>query len=978
MKVHMDIKKIFVLLILSFQPFSALAQEVPADWEFVILKTAHFDIVVNARQQDLGQLYAQKLESAYSFLNPLFTDKPERTVVIINDNTDVTNGYATPIPYSHIMAYPVLPGPSESLSENGDWALELLTHEYTHILTFQPATGFIKYLHYVFGTVVSPNLLLPRWWKEGLAVHIESQVSRGGRMRSLYQDAMIRSFSQAGTLSSYSIDQVNEILPSWPEGQRPYLFGALMWSQMVADKGDAVIDQLHQRQGGRVPYFIEQPARDLLGQTYVAEYNSTLLETDRRAKAQVAQLQKTPTTDLELMDLKSHYLNHPAISPNGRFMAVIAVSEIGKREIKLLERKPDQTFNQSGDFKKIESYNEEEKPPTPQDGPPTGSIQRVSWFHHSPKLVFDKIDSINRLERYSDLHIYDLKTQKSEPLTTGLRGREPSVAPNDGEIAYVHLEGGKTALALYNISTKTSQVLWAPVLQSRLSYPTFIDNDRIVFALRDPVGQEGLWIFDRRTHQVDKILSTFKDARFPQWSARGLFFTSSENGVHNIYLADASLKTAHPVSHLVTAAFSSTLDPLNGDLYLTTMTEKGPQVGRLSQAQWKAVPTPLPKVGRLFDDRYPVTEKALAIENSPLQNPVEAKEDYHSGSYLWPHYWVPYLFTSTIDNSLVVQASTGGFDPLKKHVYSLTGSYETGLRRASVLGSYQNNQTDWPILLQGSQINSYFYSSDYLLTTQTNSLSVWPDLWKVSRYLLWEVGGKTERSEFFSRTPERQGVFTRLIYSNFTKAGVQISPESGQSAYLGATNYFYNTDDLYHTQYVFGASYYHSKWLPPRHAIMLKVNGFYVNEELYPAFGAASSAFTPAQDLSVPVYLLRGYGTGQFFGRKLYNFNAEYRLPLRDIYRGFGTDPYFFHRFYAALVADGLAVDGYGYNIKDSAFERLSTSRTMWSGGAELRLETTLGYVLPINFVAGYYAGQNGDFSRNGVLAFSIQAGTAL
>ena len=156
---------ILLTLMLLFSA-NAWAQEVPASWSFVILKSAHFDIVVNARQQDLGQFYAFKLEEAYDFLNPLFTDKPERTVVIINDKTDVTNGYATGIPYPHIMAYPVLAGPSESLGESGDWALELLSHEYTHILTFEPATGFMKYLRFVFGTIVSPNILLPRWWKE--------------------------------------------------------------------------------------------------------------------------------------------------------------------------------------------------------------------------------------------------------------------------------------------------------------------------------------------------------------------------------------------------------------------------------------------------------------------------------------------------------------------------------------------------------------------------------------------------------------------------------------------------------------------------------------------------------------------------------------------------------------------------------------------------------------------------------------------
>ena len=967
---------ILLTLILLFSGV-AKAQEVPADWSFIILKTAHFDVIVNARQQDLGQWYALKLEKAYEFLNPLFTDKPARTVVIINDKTDITNGYATKIPYPHIMVYPVLSGPSESLSESGDWALEFLTHEYTHVLTFEPATGFIKYLRAIFGTIISPNLLLPRWWKEGVAVHLESEVSRGGRLRSLYQEAMIRSFSKAGTLKQFGLDEINEVLPTWPEGQRPYLFGALTWSQMTADKGDAVIDQLHQRHGGRAPYFIEQPARDLLGQTYVAQYRRTLEEIDLRAQKQIAKIEEKKLTPLQFLELNSQYLNHPAISPDGRFLAVISVSEIDKREIKLLERKPGQTFNQSDHFKKIESQSETQKPPTPKDGPPSGSIQRVSWFHHSPKLIFDKVDNINRLEKYSDLHLFDLVSQNSEQLTTGLRAREPSVSPNDIEIVFVKLDGGKTFLSLFNMSTKNEQVLWTPPLQSRISYPTFVDAHRILFALRDPLGEEGLWIYDRSLQTVEKTFSQFKNARFPLVTPQGIFFTASNNGVHNLYLSDKDFKNAKPVSHLLTAAFSSTYDPLSEDIYITTMTEKGPQIGRLSMQDWKSLEGPLPQIEGLLSDRYPVTNKALALEKSAAKSDVEKTEDYHAGSYLWPRYWMPYLFTSTVDNSLVLQASTSGFDPLKKHIYGISGTYETGLRRGSLFGSYQNNQFAWPILLQSSSVNSYLYTQDYLLTNTMSSLSVWPELWSLSRNLLWELGGRYLRSEFLSRSPHREGAFTRFIYSDITTSGTQISPESGKSAYLGATNYFYNKDDLKHTQYVFGGSYYFSKWLPTRHAILLKVNGFYVDEELYPAFGAASSSYAPAQDLSVPTYLMRGYGTGQFVGRKVYNMNAEYRFPIRNIYRGFGTDPYFLHRLHAAFVFDGIAVDGFAYNIKTLGFERVGAEKTFSSAGFEARLETTLGYVLPINFVLGYYIGQNPDLAKAGTFALSLQAGTS-
>ena len=45
--------------------------------------------------------------------------------------------------------------------------------------------------------------------------------------------ALMRAMVNDGTFDSFNIAQANEVLPSWPEGMRPYLFGSLMWSQML-------------------------------------------------------------------------------------------------------------------------------------------------------------------------------------------------------------------------------------------------------------------------------------------------------------------------------------------------------------------------------------------------------------------------------------------------------------------------------------------------------------------------------------------------------------------------------------------------------------------------------------------------------------------------------------------------------------------------------------------------------------------------
>ncbi|MBC7371131.1 MAG: hypothetical protein H7326_06180, partial [Bdellovibrionaceae bacterium] len=76
-------------------PALGAALEVPAEWKFKTISTPHFDVIYNAEQQELGEFYAKQMERAYALTSPIFTSMPEKTLVIINDKTDATNGYAT-------------------------------------------------------------------------------------------------------------------------------------------------------------------------------------------------------------------------------------------------------------------------------------------------------------------------------------------------------------------------------------------------------------------------------------------------------------------------------------------------------------------------------------------------------------------------------------------------------------------------------------------------------------------------------------------------------------------------------------------------------------------------------------------------------------------------------------------------------------------------------------------------------------------
>lgn len=974
------------LLLFSSQAFAQL--EVPPDLKWKRMITPHFEVIYNAEQQDLGLLYASKLETAYTQLRSYFSVAPARTVVVINDKTDVTNGYATRIPYPHIMAYPVLPGPQDSLADSGDWAFELLAHEYTHILTFEPANGIMKPLRSVFGNIIAPNLLLPRWWKEGIAVDMETRLGNHGRLRSIYQDAAIRSWTIDGRLLNFTLAEVNENMPSWPQGLRPYLFGSLMWSQMIQDKGDSVVDSLHQKHSSRVPYFVENPASEIFDKSYMSEYESALTTTYLLAQDQIKVLRAQKPTPYIQPKNKAQVIMAPTISPDGKNLAIITEDDSNSRSVKVITKTNlKQSFLLVQAAVTAEDFNEARVPELQNDSPLTGSIQRISWFPDSTRIIYDKIDMTNRLQRFSDLYIWDFKNKKSSSLTKGLRAREPSVSPNGEDVVFVHLSGGKTSLGILSLAgdAKSSRDVYSPEMQDRISYPSYLNDKTIVFSLRKPDGNEHLHLLHLDSMTVQKILPDFPNSRFARVTSAGLAFTSSKNGTHNIYLANSDLTDAKPLTHTLTACFSFDLDPNTKELFSTIMTSRGQKMVAFDEKSYQATQNPLPQIQPLLAERYPTKEapttaatasetEAETESNTLTPEPYQI-EDYTAASYLWPQYWMPFIAGSSSETGLIIQAQTSGFDPLKKHVYTLTGSWDTAVNKGSAQGTYLNHTTALPVMLSSYTRSSYLGNTANSFEDFSASLTALPDAFWLSKYANIQTGWQYFQRSTDTSKIKRTGPQATLIYANYTQSGDEVSPESGWGGYLGAHHYVPAEDYVAHNQFNLGGTVYLSQFLKARHVLMIKVNSIYTPEKIPALFGVTSTPLVFVPDNPLPEFIMRGYRTGQFLGKNVINTNIEYRFPIQNIYGGYGTDPYFIRRLTGALIADGIAADGFFANDEKAVYEIINTKRHFWAVGAEVKLEMTLGYTFPVTVVMGYYAALDAPSGTEGALAMTLQLG---
>lgn len=951
----------FVAFLLTFTLISTAINganaSVDPSIEWKVMKLPHFNLIYDAKHQELAELYAARLENNRSVLAQYFSLFPDKITVVLNDQTDLTNGYATPIPYDLMMLYPVLPGPAETIGEYGDWSRELTMHEYTHILSFQSNRSFIKALRYVFGSIINPNILLPRWWLEGIAVDMETRNSDFGRLRSTYQDGAIRSYLVSNSLKDVGIDEINETsIHTWPQGMRPYLFGSLLWNYMISKaKNKDLVKDLHYSYGGRVPYFINAPVIEMLGDDYYYLFEDMKIDLAKRASAQIESLKKVPTPTTTQVPLKGLESISPVISPDGTKMVYMSKDDANKRSIKILERPNLETpFDKSFESNTIRQKLHEdlkEQNPIPHDGPPGDTVQRLAWFPDSKRFVYDRLYERNRFHEVSDLYLYDTEKEKVEQLTFGLRAREAAVSPDSKKIVFVKLEAGQTSLGLYDLEKKSVEIIYNPGLQKRVSFPVFVSSDEVLFSLRD--NQDQVWKINLATKNKEQIFTQYRDVKFLTNTAAGLIFVSNKNGVNNLYLS-TNLKDARPLTNSLTSVGISSYDIGLKEFYVTELTSHGQQIFRLKDSN---LPNELTSVQPLLADRFSKADTAVPALSTP------PPENYSSLPYLLPRYWFP-SFVATQDGTYF-GIGTSSQDPLGKHAYSVQAGYDSGTERGNYSLLYSNSSFEPILSVMAFDLTTNLPYVDYkYINRQYDVQSLW-QLPSLSTDLYAGVGWSWLSRDLPTRDADSNGPFIAINYFDATQSGAQISPESGQGLMLKVTDYLSQGTREDFNQYRLLAQKFFSKWLPTHHVLYAKIQGQYIDENVTLPNYESTLNYNLYPNLPNQFFVMRGFVDGQFLAKSLANYTLEYRFPIAYPYAGSGTNAFFLKKLHGAVVADGIQLDGFSYDVDREAYFAVPKWRSLWSAGAELKADLTLGYVIPLTFYVGYYLPLQKEFRNN-------------
>ncbi|GEM_PF-1815601 len=254
---------LFISILLTlFSPFLAANEHYSPLNSWQTIESAHFR--VNYQQNDTAFAKRTTLvaESLFTELAAFFNHQPaDKIELIVSDQQDRANGYASPFPFNRVVIYKAQPKGLGELNTSNDWLYTLLKHELTHTFHLDKAKDFPAILRSIFGRNLFsfPHIFQPDFMKEGLATYIETDWEKSvGRGQSAYYDMVLRSEVNHQLLPLSKLQQRNRDQPF----NQSYSYGVAFHQFLDETQGkDSIPAMISQFSGQALPFQVDAPYR---------------------------------------------------------------------------------------------------------------------------------------------------------------------------------------------------------------------------------------------------------------------------------------------------------------------------------------------------------------------------------------------------------------------------------------------------------------------------------------------------------------------------------------------------------------------------------------------------------------------------------------------------------------------------------------------------------------------------------------------
>ncbi|HEX3534794.1 MAG TPA: hypothetical protein VHT23_11270, partial [Gemmatimonadaceae bacterium] len=878
----------------------ATSAQLPPNESWQTLHTRHFRIHFTPPLEAEARRAAVNAERAYEELSTELVPPRGTIDLVVSDNVDYVNGYATPFPSNRIVLFAHPPSDASGLRNYADWNALVVTHELTHIFHLDRSRGFWRGAQAIFGRnpLLFPNLYEPRWVLEGLAVYYESRLTGVGRLESSEHSMIARAAALANRIPT-----LQELAPGtsrFPGGEVVYVYGSLLFDYLSRTRGPASIRDFVERGAKTLfPFVLTGTSRGAFGesfQTAWVKWRDSLVREMKKTPHEVMPSWQQITATGRVAAFP-RWLGDTALlyaGDKGREMPAAYQVSLSGREKNLGRR------NGTGVNVKL----------------PDGSI------------LFSQPDYLDPYHLRQDLYVQQGDDQIR--LTYGARLSSVDVR-TDGEVVAVQDVPATTRLV--RLSSRGGKItpITSATIDTQWMDPRWSPQGSRIVAVEQTRGISQIVILDENGGRLMSFGASRSINSQPSWSPDGarVYFSSERNGMPQIYVADI---TATPIrlarlTDAATGVFSPEVSPDKTRIATVLFLADGDHIGV----------APIPEPASYSEiDSAPVSPRAgcancvALLEGAPAPGTADTSKatPYSPWLSLLPRYWLP-VFGSTSTDGSYFGAATSGYDIISRHNYLIEVHRNTRFHENSAWLWYRYAGFGLPLLdLSASQDFShdvlytgtagnftdvgYFIQRDRIVSLLATFIRP-----RFRSYSIASIGGEVESfgfstspdtllrhlSSFYTTSPTFPAIVASWGWSNSQRPGLSISSEDGVSVSVQGRQRWQSGTSGSSTRSVVGvSSLYKSLDLPgfAHHVLALRGAGGLTDERSPDRFSAGGISGTTLEVFpGVPLgeqrrtFGVRGYPAGAEGGIRAYSAALEYRVPLSAPSRGYRFIPVF-------------------------------------------------------------------------------------
>lgn len=855
--------------------------------------------------------------------------QPEAKIqIVLIDDYDYANGFATPLPFNHTGIFLTPPDDGELL-DNSDWLELVLTHELVHIVHLDKVRGAPRVLQQIFGRhpLWFPALWQPSWLIEGLATYFESDPSRGrGRLDSPLFDAYMRLELQQGVKSLRELNADGRAFPI----NKAYLYGAYFYRFLAERYGEAAVFRVVDGYSDNViPFRIHSNPVSVTGKPLDAlwqEYQDWL-QARFASAANPTRSAAATAASTALLATPAWQLDSPVLTPDG---SVYVVHDDGVDRPQLLRLRDGVA--------------------TPLQALEPGA--RIDVNARADVLITQP-EICDNYQVFFDLYRWDENTGLQRLSQCG-RYRM-AVWHGEQEIIALHNGSGRAELHALDRDGRLLQRVYVAAVDETVTAVAVSADGRRIAWLGKRAGQWQLHEMQRADGSIQRLY----ESATPLLSLRylpndDLLWVQAEQGVFNA----RHWQRASDLATTVTAANAAVLATSSvqaGEWVSVQLVAGGYQLYRHTLA-------PLPADDSRHEievaSTYAAALPALSDNAAVVSANLTQERPYSALETLAPQAWFPTL--QIADGAQAFGVELFGQDAVGWHQYTLSPQFE--FSQQEWLGSfvYGYDQRHFLAVFRTLDVTGTEEDDDgddvirrYELQTTGQWLSLLP-WWQFDQRLQFGVGAARSReiyqvvdgprielqdeqvaAAFFSYDSRRSNWWSEGVNHGqlFSLQAESYDPFDGQ--YEGKV---YRAD--WRGYVGWGRSTLALRWTEARGE---------AGTEPFELGGSNTSEHSGLPRLNERDLALRGYDNGKpaLTGKRARIVGAEWRLPLADIDRHLMTPPLGLNRLSGALFYEAGAA--WSETARPDQYYR--------AAGVELLAELKLGYRLGLLLRAGYARG---------------------